>query len=101
MDRFFACFDGLDDPRTGNAALHDFCEILIIAMGAVLGGGQGAVDIGLFAQSKQPFLRGFLKRENGVPSRATPELTEGQPAFSDPRSRTVPSGVSALHGGVF
>jgi hypothetical protein len=26
------------------------------------------VDMGLFAKSKEPFLGGFLKLENGVPS---------------------------------
>ncbi len=71
MDKFIACWDGLDDPRSGNAALHDFHEILAIAMCAVLCGGQGSVDMGLFAKSKEPFLRGFLKLENGVPSHDT------------------------------
>ena len=71
MDRFIECWDGLDDPRTGNAALHDFHEILAIAMCAVLCGGQGSVDMGLFAKAKEPFLRGFLKLENGVPSHDT------------------------------
>ena len=47
--------------RTGNAALHDFHEILAIAMCAVLCGGQGSVDMGLFTKSKEPFLRGFLR----------------------------------------
>jgi hypothetical protein len=68
LDRFFECWEGLDDPRTGNASLHDFHEILAIAMCAVLCGGQGSVDMGLFAKSKEPFLRGFLNLENGVPS---------------------------------
>lgn len=71
MDRFIECWDGLDDPRSGNAALHDFHEILAIAMCAVLCGGQGAVDMGLFAKAKEPFLRGFLTLENGVPSHDT------------------------------
>lgn len=71
MDKFIACWDGLDDPRTGNAGLHDFHEILAIAMCAVLCGGQGSVDMSLFAKSKEPFLRGFLKLENGVPSHDT------------------------------
>src|SRR5665213_2067093 len=71
LDRFIECWDGLDDPRTGNAALHDFHEILAIAMCAVLCGGQGSVDMGLFAKSKEPFLRRFLKLENGVPSHDT------------------------------
>jgi predicted transposase YbfD/YdcC len=71
LDGFIECRDGLDDPRSGNAALHDFHEILAIAMCAVLCGGQGSVDMGLFAKSKEPFLRGFLKLENGVPSHDT------------------------------
>ena len=71
MDRFIECWEGLDDPRTGNAALHDLHEILAIAICAVLCGGQGSVDMGLFAKSKEPFLRGFLKLENGVPSHDT------------------------------
>ena len=71
MDRFIECWNGLDDPRTGNGALHDFHEILAIAMCAVLCGGQGSVDMGLFAKSKEPFLRGFLRLENGVPSHDT------------------------------
>lgn len=71
MERFIECWDGLDDPRTGNAGLHDFHEILVIALCAVLCGGQGSVDMGLFAKAKEPFLRGFLKLENGVPSHDT------------------------------
>ena len=71
MDRFVEFWEGLQDPRTGNAALHDFHEILAIAMCAVLCGAQGSVDMGLFAKSKEPFLRGFLKLENGVPSHDT------------------------------
>ena len=71
MEGFSECWEDLKDPRTGNAALHDFHEILMIAMCAVLCGGQGSVDMGLFAKSKEPFLRGFLKLENGVPSHDT------------------------------
>jgi predicted transposase YbfD/YdcC len=71
LENFIECWEGLDDPRTGNAGLHDFHEILAIAMCAVLCGGQGSVDMGLFAKSKEPFLRGFLKLENGVPSHDT------------------------------
>ena len=71
MDNFIECWAGLDDPRTGNAGLHDFYEILMIAMCAVLCGAQGSVDMGLFAVSKEAFLRGFLKLKNGVPSHDT------------------------------
>ena len=71
MEEFAACWDELDDPRTGNAALHDFHELLMIALCSVLCGGQGAVDMALFARSKEGFLRSFLVLANGVPSHDT------------------------------
>jgi predicted transposase YbfD/YdcC len=71
LDQFVACWEGLEDPRTGNAGLHDFHELLMIALCTVLCGGQGAVDMALFAKAKEPYLRGFLKLVNGVPSHDT------------------------------
>ena len=71
MEQFAACWEGLEDPRSGNAGLHDFHELLMIALCAVLCGGQGAVDMAEFAKAKEPFLRGFLKLANGVPSHDT------------------------------
>ena len=71
MDRFIACFEDLDDPRSGNATLHDFHTLLIIALCTVLCGGQGAVDMALFAKAKEPFLREFLDLRNGPPSHDT------------------------------
>ena len=71
MEQFVGCWEGLEDPRSGNAGLHDFHELLMIAPCAVLCGGQGAVDMAEFAKAKEPFLRGFLKLANGVPSHDT------------------------------
>ena len=71
LEEFAACWEGLEDPRTGNAGLHDLHELLMIALCTVLCGGQGAVDMALFARSKEPFLRGFLKLKNGPPSHDT------------------------------
>ena len=71
MDQFIACWEELEDPRTGNAGLHDFHDLLMIALCTVLCGDQGAVDMALFAAAKEPFLRGFLKLEHGVPSHDT------------------------------
>src|SRR3954470_3118006 len=71
MDQFADCWEGLEDPRTGNAGLHDFHELLMIALCTVLCGGQSAVDMGLFARAKEPFLRGFLSLANGLPSHDT------------------------------
>ncbi len=71
MEEFVACWEGLDDPRGGNATLHDFHELLIIALCTVLCGGQSAVEMALFAEAKEPFLRGFLKLAKGLPSHDT------------------------------
>jgi predicted transposase YbfD/YdcC len=71
LEQFSSCWEGLEDPRCGNASLYDFYELLMIALCSVLCGGQGAVDMALFAEAKEPFLRGFLKLENGVPSHDT------------------------------
>jgi len=71
LDEFVACWEGLEDPRTGNAALHDFHELLMIALCSVLSGGQGAVDMAEYARAKEPFLRGWLKLTNGLPSHDT------------------------------
>ena len=32
MDGFSAFFDGLEDPRSGNAGRHDLLEMLMIAL---------------------------------------------------------------------
>jgi hypothetical protein len=71
LEQFTACWEGLEDLRSGNAGLHDFHELLIIALCAILCGGRGAVDMALFAAAKEPFLRGFLRLENSVPSHDT------------------------------
>jgi predicted transposase YbfD/YdcC len=71
LDQFAGCWEGLEDPRTGNAGLRDFHELLMIALCTVLCGGQGAVDMARFAEAKEPFLRGFLKLEKGIPSHDT------------------------------
>jgi hypothetical protein len=71
LGQFGSCWEGLEDPRCGNAALHDLHELLMIALCCVLCGGQGAVDMALFAEAKEPFLRGFLTLANGLPSHDT------------------------------
>ena len=71
MEQFAACWEGLEDPRTGNAGLHDFHELLMIALCTTLCGGQSAVAMARFAEAKETFLRGFLKLEHGLPSHDT------------------------------
>jgi hypothetical protein len=65
-EQFGSCWEGLEDPRCGNAALHDFDELRMIALCCVLCGGQGAMDIAVTVEAKGPFLRSFLTVVNGV-----------------------------------
>jgi len=60
LDQFVVCWEGLDDPRTGNAGLHEFYELLMIALCTVVSGGQGATHMAAFAVAKEAFLRSFL-----------------------------------------
>jgi predicted transposase YbfD/YdcC len=71
MDGFDACFAELSDPRSGGLKRHDLHEILMIALCAVLSGGQTAVDMAVFAEAKRQFLARFLRLKNGVPSHDT------------------------------
>ena len=45
MEQFSACREGLEDPRTGNAALHGLHGLLMIALCTVLSGGETAKDM--------------------------------------------------------
>ena len=71
MDMFAGIFEELDDPRTGNAKQHELNEILLIALCAVLCGGETCADMALFGQLKAPFLKTFMVLENGTPSHDT------------------------------
>jgi predicted transposase YbfD/YdcC len=43
----------------------------MIALCTVLSGGENATDMAEFAKAKEPFLRGFLRLTNGIPSHDT------------------------------
>jgi len=44
-EQFGSCWEGLEDPRSSHAALHDFHELLMIPLCCVLCGGQVAVGV--------------------------------------------------------
>lgn len=64
-------FAALEDPRTGNAKRHLLLEILLIALCALLSGGETCADMALFRRAKQGFLGRFLRLEHGVRSHDT------------------------------
>jgi hypothetical protein len=71
MQDVIEVFEDLDDPRTGNAKLRDFHEVLLIALLTMLSGGETCADIALFALTKLAFLRTFMRLENAPPSHDT------------------------------
>ena len=80
MEEFAACWEELDDPRTGNAALHDFNEMLVIALCSVLSGGQGAWATGhiiwqFFATWRSTQCRGMQRKAPCAESSSEPAGT--------------------------
>ncbi len=71
MEQFRECFAQVEDPRSGNAVRHELSELLMIALCAVLCGGESCVDMADFAEEKEGFLRQFLSLNNGLPSHDT------------------------------
>lgn len=66
------CLSEIDDPRKpSNGTLHDFREILVIMIAAVLSDCDTVEDIAFWAQSKEAWLRRFLVLKNGIPSEET------------------------------
>ena len=64
-------FADLEDPCAANARLHSLHDILVIALCAIVCGGQTCTDTELFGQSKREFLETVLPLPNGIPSRDT------------------------------
>jgi hypothetical protein len=90
MEGFIACFEGLEDPRTGNAGRHNLLEILMIALCTVLCGGQSAM-----AEFAEDNPAQFFD-----PGAWPAEPRHVQPGPSSARSRPIPRLLSALHGAV-
>lgn len=66
------CLSEIGDPRKpSNGTLHDFREILVIAIAAVLSDSDTVEDIAFWAQMKEPWLRRFLLLKHGIPSEDT------------------------------
>lgn len=66
------CLSTIDDPRRpSNGTLHDFREILVMAIAAVLSDCDTVEDIAFWARAKEGWLRRFLSLKNGVPSEET------------------------------
>lgn len=66
-----ACFDQLDDPRSGNATRHVLSDILTIAICAITAGAEAWTDVERFGEAKRAWFEGFLALPGGIPSHDT------------------------------
>ena len=65
-------FADLDDPRRETAnRRHEFTDILLIAMCAVIGGANHWTSVATFGRAKESWFRSFLSLPNGIPSHDT------------------------------
>lgn len=66
------CLTEVDDPRKrSNGTLHDFQEILVISICAVLSDCDKVEEFAFWAGQKRAWLCRFLELKNGIPSRDT------------------------------
>lgn len=66
------CLSEIEDPRAeSNGTLHDFREMLVIAICACLCDMDTCEDFSLWAQARIDWLKRFLVLKNGIPSSAT------------------------------
>jgi predicted transposase YbfD/YdcC len=63
-------FKNMSDPR-GNNQLHPLCNLIVIAICAVICGADGWVQVEQFARAKRKFFKTFLDLSNGIPSHDT------------------------------
>lgn len=64
-------FKSLRDPRIARTRKHEFLEILIVAILAVICGAEGWEDMEAFGRAKETWLRTFLTLTHGIPSHDT------------------------------
>lgn len=64
-------FGALSDPRKGGMVEHRLIDIITITVCAVICGANNWVEVELFGQRRQDWLRQFLELPHGVPSHDT------------------------------
>jgi predicted transposase YbfD/YdcC len=64
-------FSIIEDPRIDRGKAHSLTDILLIAICAMLCGGDSFVDFEEFGEAKEDFLETFLDLPHGIPSHDT------------------------------
>ncbi|SRR5579871_499143 len=64
-------FGGLQDPRSTRCRLHNLCDLIAVALCAVICGAESWEDVAEYGRQKEAWLRTFLRLSNGIPSHDT------------------------------
>lgn len=67
----FTPFENLTDPRIERTRIHDLFELVVVALCGTIAGADTWADIERFGNQRLPWLRTFLKLEEGIPSHDT------------------------------
>jgi predicted transposase YbfD/YdcC len=67
----FTTFEDLTDPRIERTRRHELFELVVVALCGTIAGSDTWVDVERFGNERLPWLRTFLKLENGIPSHDT------------------------------
>jgi predicted transposase YbfD/YdcC len=71
VDSILTSFHDLKDPRSHVNRLHNFGDLLVICIMAVIAGADGPQAIGTWAENNAAWLKKHLKLPNGIPSHDT------------------------------
>ncbi len=71
IEQLKVLLNGVGDPRCARGRLHQFVDILFIALSAMLAGADDAEAIEDFGDAHEEWLRQFLELPNGIPSQDT------------------------------
>ena len=66
-----AHFHPLPDPRVNRTKEHDLIDMLVIAIGTLLCGGESFNDMEDYGHAKHDWFKTFLTLRNGIPSHDT------------------------------
>ena len=64
-------FEDMEDPRVERGRLHSLQDIILLTLIAVIAGADNFVEVELFNEMNEEWLREFLTLENGIPSHDT------------------------------
>jgi predicted transposase YbfD/YdcC len=67
----FTPFEDLTDPRIERTRVHDLFELVVVALCGTIAGADSWADIERFGNHRLPWLRTFLKLEDGIASHDT------------------------------